>query len=627
MATVKDKFKIINGLDVENASREVILSSDDNSLISERTTYLRGNTASDIPVVVESRTSQTADLQQWKDETGSVLASLDKDGMLYTQDIQTSNNVTIGGNLVVQGTTTTIESVIATVQDPILLIGGENPPLVDDNKDKGIEFRWHDGSTAKTGFFGFQDSNGKFTFIPDAGNVGEVISGNPGDILFNDAEFTGDVAVNGGDITTTSAIFNLVDDTATTVNFAGAAIDVQIGSNLGVTTINNDVDIVGDRLSTQATSFTAFDTPETISFGAAATDIGIGSSTGTTRVYNNLDVSGDIQVFGGDLIVSGTTVFNLANTTATTINFGGNATDIQIGSATGTTNVNNNLDVDGDLNIDGGDLTVSTSAFNLANTIATTVNFAGAATSVNIGSNQGTTSVNNALFVSGNITTDSELLDSSAATFNIADSSSTVNIASSATDIQIGSATGTTNINNDLDVDGDVNIDGGDLDATTTSFNLLASPTTLDIGASATDIQVGADTGTTTIRNNLTVEDILTITGPTTNFNPPTENTPPFTVGVNAYDVLVAGLNADKLDGQTGTWYQDRTNHTGQQPHTTISDWEEAVEDTVAPMFVHSQQSGIVAQYNDETGRILLTVAGGGGGGATDFGMLYWMGV
>jgi len=90
---------------------------------------------------------------------------------------------------------------------------------------------------------------------------------------------------------------------------------------------------------------------------------------------------------------------------------------------------------------------------------------------------------------------------------------------------------------------------------------------------------------------------------------------------------LVAGLNADKLDGQTGSWYQARENHTGTQVHTTISDWQEAVEDTVAPQFVHSQHVGITAQYNDISGRIILTAAGGGGGGTGDIATIYWFGV
>jgi cytoskeletal protein CcmA (bactofilin family) len=62
---------------------------------------------------------------------------------------------------------------------------GKNAPTTDDNKDRGIEFRWHDGTSAKRGFFGFDDSTGKFTFIPDASNSSEVFSGSLGEINAN----------------------------------------------------------------------------------------------------------------------------------------------------------------------------------------------------------------------------------------------------------------------------------------------------------------------------------------------------------------------------------------------------------------------------------------------------------
>lgn len=83
-------------------------------------------------------------------------------------------------NLVVSGTTTTISSTTMTVTDPILTLGGTTVPTSDDNKDRGVEFRWHNGTTAKVGFFGFDDSTGKFTFIPDATNTSEVFSGTIG---------------------------------------------------------------------------------------------------------------------------------------------------------------------------------------------------------------------------------------------------------------------------------------------------------------------------------------------------------------------------------------------------------------------------------------------------------------
>ena len=112
-----------------------------------------------------------------------------------TVTIGLPNNVTIAGNLTVSGTTTTINSTVVTVDDPIFTIGGDTAPGSDDNKDRGIEFRWHNGSAAKVGFFGFDDSAGKMTFIPDATNSSEVFSGTAGTIVADtEGTHTGAVA-------------------------------------------------------------------------------------------------------------------------------------------------------------------------------------------------------------------------------------------------------------------------------------------------------------------------------------------------------------------------------------------------------------------------------------------------
>ena len=113
-------------------------------------------------------------------------------GDLYLDPGQTgagspTGNVVIYGNLNVMGTTTTIDSTTITVDDPVFTLGGDTAPSTDDNKDRGIEFRWHNGTTAKTGFFGYDDSASRFKFIPDATNVSEVFSGSAGDVEFGNA--------------------------------------------------------------------------------------------------------------------------------------------------------------------------------------------------------------------------------------------------------------------------------------------------------------------------------------------------------------------------------------------------------------------------------------------------------
>ena len=91
--------------------------------------------------------------------------------------------ISIPGNLTVGGTTTTVNSTTVTIADPIFNLGGTSAPSSDDNKDRGISFRWHNGSAAKIGFFGYDDSTGKFTVIPDATISSEVVSGTAGTIV------------------------------------------------------------------------------------------------------------------------------------------------------------------------------------------------------------------------------------------------------------------------------------------------------------------------------------------------------------------------------------------------------------------------------------------------------------
>ena len=102
----------------------------------------------------------------------------------YIDSITTTGNVSVGGTLTVNGTTTTVNSTTVTVDDPIFTLGGDTAPGSDDNKDRGIEFRYHTGAAAKVGFFGYDDSASAFTFIADATNSSEVFSGTAGNVAF-----------------------------------------------------------------------------------------------------------------------------------------------------------------------------------------------------------------------------------------------------------------------------------------------------------------------------------------------------------------------------------------------------------------------------------------------------------
>ena len=98
-----------------------------------------------------------------------------------------TGNVVVYGNLNVMGTTTTIDSTTITVDDPVFTLGGDGTPTADDNKDRGIEFKWHDGTNAKVGFFGYDDSAERFVFVADATNTSEVFAGSVSDVAFGNA--------------------------------------------------------------------------------------------------------------------------------------------------------------------------------------------------------------------------------------------------------------------------------------------------------------------------------------------------------------------------------------------------------------------------------------------------------
>lgn len=157
-------------------------------------------------------------------------------GTLTSDDITSANisiagNATITGNLTVNGTTTTVNSTTTTLDDPIMTLGGDTAPSVDDNKDRGIEFRWHDGTNAKLGFFGFDDSTGYFTFIPDATNTSEVFSGTKGTLDIT--SITGSAAT-----WTTARDLSLTGDATATLTAVNGSANVSATltlANSGVT--------------------------------------------------------------------------------------------------------------------------------------------------------------------------------------------------------------------------------------------------------------------------------------------------------------------------------------------------------------------------------------------------------
>ena len=179
-----------------------------------------------------------------------------------TPNVKVTGDVIVDGDLTVGGTTTTINSTTVTIDDPIFTLGGDTAPSSDDNKDRGIEFRYHDGTNAKLGFFGYDDSTRKFTGYTAATNTSEVFSGTLMDAAFGSLEATG---------------FTL---SAETFNYAGTVVSAT-GAEL------NYVDGVTSNIQTQLNAKQATVT------GAATTITGSNLTASRALVSNS---SGKVAV-------------------------------------------------------------------------------------------------------------------------------------------------------------------------------------------------------------------------------------------------------------------------------------------------------------------------------------------
>lgn len=111
----------------------------------------------------------------------------------------TISDLTVTGDLVVQGTLTRVDSTVETIDDPVITIGA-GTAAVNDAMDRGIEYKWFDpaSGTVKTGFFGVDNTDGKFKFIPDATSGGDnIFNGQVGDVKFGGIEATSFSVSNG----------------------------------------------------------------------------------------------------------------------------------------------------------------------------------------------------------------------------------------------------------------------------------------------------------------------------------------------------------------------------------------------------------------------------------------------
>lgn len=130
---------------------------------------------------------------------------------------------------------------------------------------------------------------------------------------------TGDVAINGCDLTSTCIAFNLLNQ-PTSITFGSSAANIFIGRADPTSTVT----IVGTQDSNACST------------GALVVNGGVGIAK-DLFVCGNATISGDVAINGGDL-TSTVTTFNLLNS-VTNINFGNASQNILIGGLNATSDV------------------------------------------------------------------------------------------------------------------------------------------------------------------------------------------------------------------------------------------------------------------------------------------------
>lgn len=203
--------------------------------------------------------------------------SSDSNGNLTISSLSGAGKVILNGNVQINGTTTTVYSTVTNLEDPIFSIGGVTGPVINDAKDRGIEFKWNNSSGtsgSKTGFFGYKNSLGRFVFIQDGINLYEVFYGSYGNVQFGDGYFT-NLDIQNGKI---NNVITITGSSSGTLNISSGNINLPYNSNLNFGTTTNSISVTtSGNLTLKSTN-----------------DINITSQTGS--IYLNVNTSGSSSV-------------------------------------------------------------------------------------------------------------------------------------------------------------------------------------------------------------------------------------------------------------------------------------------------------------------------------------------
>ena len=293
-----------------------------------------------------------------------------------------------------------------------------------------------------------------------------------------DTNGTGDVVIAGATTLGTNT-FKITDgstDRFVVDSFSGA-LDITTPALSTADTVLN----VGTTWNNAGGTFYGIDLNVINTASASASRL-LNLSVGGADKFN-VDLNGTVSLTG-DISFANATIFAIQDDTADAFTIKeGNNKYVDIDTTNGSELITfgtGNVDIDNDLNVDGGDLTTNQSTFNLLETNATTVNAFGAATAIDVGATTGTFTLNNPTLV-GTQTTQN-VFNTVATTVNAFGTASTLNIGAAAgtTTLRSGTLVGTETTQNVFN-------------ATATTVNAFNAATTLNFGTSANTLNIGND--------------------------------------------------------------------------------------------------------------------------------------
>ena len=202
----------------------------------------------------------------------------------------TVGNISILGNLIVSGTTTTVDTEATTIKDPLITLGGtaNGGPAVNDGKERGLVLKYNDG-TAKNGFIGWDHINSQFalastTTFDSANNT--VTMGTYGDlkagVYYGNAY--GLSHIQGGNVDGTVA-------SASSATIAGTVTASAQGNITSVGTLTS-LSIDGGNLSVQNASIT---TSGSVTANGNLIIGTVSAANSVANIYGDLNVTGNLN--------------------------------------------------------------------------------------------------------------------------------------------------------------------------------------------------------------------------------------------------------------------------------------------------------------------------------------------